>query len=79
MLKVKLYTIYDRVGEEAGPITFARNDALARRMFDSVMEKEPFRKDFALFYIGDYDTSSMEITPCSPKMVKSEDITNEQA
>jgi len=64
---VGLYAILDRVAEEAGPLFQARNDGVALRMFNQMLEKEQVKiDDFRLYLVGYYDPESLEICPQSP-------------
>jgi len=59
--KVRLYTIYDRVAEEAGPLFPAVNDGIAIRNYRNVLEQVPEyqRGDYRLYYIGEFDPHTM--------------------
>lgn len=62
-MKLRVYTVFDRVAEEAGPLYCAVNDAVAARMYRHLIAEtgsaDP--KDFYLLYVGDYDTKEVQI------------------
>ena len=63
-MKVFLYTVYDKVAKEAGPIFEARNDGTARRAFKNLMQKPDFQADineYGLIALGEYDKDKPEI------------------
>jgi len=54
----KIYCLFDVVAEESGPVFECRNDAMARRLFDT-MKDENFppgssRVDFKLMKLGSF-------------------------
>lgn len=57
---MKLYCIYDRVAQEAGPIFEAKNNGVALRMFSGV-NLPGNADDFSLMCIGEFDHSRMWI------------------
>lgn len=59
---VNLYTVYDLIAEEPGPIFQAVNDGVAGRKMQQIMETVKHKEDFVLYRIG-YFTKSMEIIP----------------
>lgn len=65
---MRLYTVYDRVAEQAGPVYCAVNDGVALRMYRALLQQERVAdKDaYWLYALGDYDTSSMVIVPITP-------------
>lgn len=58
-----LYTVYDKVAEEAGPVFQAINDGIAMRQFKSLGIPEALEKDYTLHRIGQYDSKNMEVIP----------------
>jgi hypothetical protein len=72
-MKTELYTFYDRVAQQCGPVFHARNEADAIRTFMKSFEEKPERNDFELLHIGAYDHDSgkiiaediPEMVPCS--------------
>jgi hypothetical protein len=74
----RLYTLYDKIAEEGGPIFQAKNDAVALRNFEQAMTAQHgvmHPEDFKLLCVGFYDsdlciayrlsgcTTSLEVTP----------------
>lgn len=59
---VCLYTLYDEIAEDAGPIFEAVNDAVAVRNVQNMMLKNQFIKisDFSLFRVAQVNKKSME-------------------
>ena len=68
---MRLYTVYDRVAECAGPIMMAANDGVALRMFRGVLQQvAPVDSDsYWLYYIGDYTEDDMVIVPVKPSRI----------
>lgn len=66
----RLYTIYDTVAEEPGPVFEAKNDGTARRAYKQVMNKtiagEP--EEYSLIFIGEFDKETLKIT--APEVTK---------
>lgn len=63
-MKMKLYTIRDKVADEAGPIYQAKNDAIAVRQFNNLMANQQVDVvDYALYCVGEFDTEAMTIEP----------------
>lgn len=63
---VLLYSIYDNVAKEYGPIYHCKNDGVALRMFKDVIGKVntdvAFVKDYELYCVGSYDTDTGKIS-----------------
>jgi len=57
----KLYAVYDNVAEEAGPIFCAVNDGVATRQFRQIVQNTENRNDFELFFLGLYDSKTVEL------------------
>lgn len=70
--KNRLYTIYDRVAEEMGPIMMAPNDGVAMRGYRAALQQVcPSDSDaYWLYYIGDVDIETMVITPVDPSRIE---------
>ena len=66
-----LYTIYDRVAEEAGPCFLAVNDAVAIRGYrQTLLASQVVAEDeYHLFRIGSYDSKTMDVRPEKPVRV----------
>ena len=59
-MKIMLYTIWDRVAEEAGPIICAKNDAVAVRNFRNYT-KDVREDEYRLYRVGEYDNEKVMI------------------
>ena len=66
-----LYTVYDRVAEEAGPCFLAVNDAVAIRQYRQLLKDSQVVTDdeYHLFRLGSYDYKSMQISAQAPVRV----------
>ena len=64
-MKVNVYTIYDKIAEECGPIFQAKNDKVACRACDSIISEACGNSvsDFQLWCLGAFDNERMEFTP----------------
>lgn len=52
---MKIYVIYDKVAEEGSSLIEAKNDGIARRIFEQTVEKYRLdRNDLQLMCIGEY-------------------------
>ena len=61
MLK-RLYTIYDKVAMEAGPIMQFNTDEAAQRAYPKAFNGDSApMSDFMICYIGDFDTELMNV------------------
>ena len=59
-----VYTIYDDVAKECGPIFSSKNDAVAFRAFNSFIEQVNVPKeDYSLFCLGYMDTENVSFIP----------------
>lgn len=62
-----LYTIYDRVAEQCGPVFQAVNDGIASRNFCQLIdEKASYPEDYDLIYLGSIDLKTMLIQSGPP-------------
>lgn len=59
----KVYTVWDKVAEEAGPPFIAINDGVALRSFKEMNIIPSLRGDYVLYHIGFYDSVEASITP----------------
>lgn len=69
---MRLYSIYDVVAEEYGPLFEAKNDAVARRQFQALAQQHKFdvhSGDFQLWYFGQFGKSSGELDVQPPLRV----------
>lgn len=73
-MKKRLYVIYDRVAEEAGPIWEAQNDGIAQRGYQKFMAEaqSPYfeETDYMLLCIGTIDKTTSNIEPFEPTEVR---------
>lgn len=80
---LNLYVVYDKVAGEAGPVYTAKNDAVARRMYAGLVEREGINRDeYLLIHIGQYDNiGTLDQLPyvVSATYIVPEEVTNEQA
>lgn len=62
-MKTILYTIFDRVAEEAGPVFEAVNDGVAMRNFWNLLKEVPAYQhgDYRLYRLGFFDHAKMEM------------------
>lgn len=64
-MKVNIYTIYDTVAKECGPIFQAKNDEVAVRAFHGLIGDTPNVKatDYEIYCLGEFDTESRSFFP----------------
>ncbi len=64
-MKVNIYTFYDKVACEAGPIFQAKNDTVALRCFMSLMKETPSVNpaDYDVYCLGEFDTEDRSFVP----------------
>lgn len=65
----KLYTVFDKVAEEAGPVFTAVNDGVAIRSYVKILNQAADPNDYQLLHIGEYNTKSAAVAPGSPVRV----------
>lgn len=54
-----IYTIYDKVSKECGPVFQAKNFGVAKRYLEDMVKNNPIKLDeYTLYQIGSYDTES---------------------
>lgn len=60
---MRVYTVYDEVAEESGPLYEAVNDSVALRKFRQLLQQvSPTDQDaFKLYYLGSYDRNVMRL------------------
>lgn len=58
-----MYTLYDRVAEEAGPIFISKNDAVALRSSRTMLIESRVQdpQNYAVMRLGDYNTETLVI------------------
>lgn len=65
-----LYTLYDKVAEEAGPLFQAKNDQVAARQSLSILAQVSDPNDFDLLKVGEFATSGhIEIFGHAPVII----------
>ena len=64
-MKVNIYTIYDKIAEECGPVYQAKNDVVAYRAFKSLIGDTPNvnPNDYDVYCLGLFDTESRFFVP----------------
>lgn len=60
-MKTLMYTFYDRVACQCGPVNHARNEADAIRAFTNAFKDREDRADFSLLKLGGFDHDSGKI------------------
>lgn len=60
-MEVYLYSVYDRVAAEYGPIFQAKSDKVAKRQYKQLMASNPNKTDYELVQVGRYDTETGHI------------------
>jgi Mg2+ and Co2+ transporter CorA len=67
MYLMKIYSIFDKVSEEYGPLIECVNDGVALRQFEHILKKmdEADRDDLVLYRLGEFERSlgSLIYTP----------------
>lgn len=56
-MKVRLYSVFDRVAMEYSPAFEAINDGVALRMFADHVKDNPHAEDYKVLCIGEFDRS----------------------
>jgi len=71
MPKVGLYTIYDRIAQEAGPVFNAKNDQVAVRNAVALLKSVSDTQidDYLLYRVGTFDTDINHIDDCEKKII----------
>lgn len=67
-MKQGIYSIYDRVAEDSGPVWPAKNDAVAIRNA-RIMLKEVRADEFRLYCVGSWDSEAVALEPCEKREV----------
>ena len=64
-MKVNIYTIYDKVACESGPVFQAKNDGVALRCFMSLIKDTPSINptDYDVYCLGEFDTEARSFVP----------------
>ena len=73
----RIYCIYDTVSEESGPLFEAKNDVMARRIYNNLQELPPgsVKDDFKLIKLGSYFHGNEKEGPKIYGLNKALDIT----
>lgn len=66
----RLYTIFDKIADDAGPLFGAKNDDVAKRQFRNFIKESNNNPsgikinidEYSLVYVGDFDTTRMTLT-----------------
>lgn len=64
-MKVNIYTIYDVVAKECGPIFQGKNDDIAARVYHSILSDTPNinSDDYEIYCLGEFDTEARSFVP----------------
>lgn len=68
-MKLRLYVVRDKLAEDATPPMAFANDDIARRTFFNSMKENPNVCDFDLYFVGTYNTSSMDLEASIPELL----------
>lgn len=62
-MKQLVYSIYDKVAKESGPLFFAKNEEVAQRQFNNVLGDfdEVRKSEYELILIGTFETETCEM------------------
>lgn len=63
-MKVGLYSIYDKVAQESGPVFQAKNDDVAIRATCNLLADVHAIDDYILYRVGTFDTDNHMIDDC---------------
>ena len=61
---MKLFTIYDKIAGESGPLFEAKNEQVAIRQYDQLISQQEdilSKDDFQLMCVGEYDHETMDL------------------
>lgn len=67
-MKNLMYSVYDKVAQEGGPIFTAKNEDVAIRKTVQLLINQPPNtiEDYKLLYVGIVNTETMVVTPIDP-------------
>ncbi len=70
-MKMRIYTIYDKLAREGGPLFQAKNDQVAHRQFQTQLNSMPNIEiaDFELRCVGEYDNEQCQIQVGIPVVI----------
>lgn len=72
---LQMYNVKDKISEEFAPPFVAKNDAVALRQFNHLINNlNP--QDYSLYHIGQYDSDTGLITVTLPEKICVEEIIN---
>ena len=79
-MKQQIYTIFDKIASEAGPLFCAKNDAVAIRNFNNLMKADPSVNisDFTLLKVGEFDTCPVIVKGFPENKVLETNINNSE-
>lgn len=61
-MKQRVYAVYDKRAEEAGPLFQAKNDSVGLRNFENMLDREGVKaEEYKLLYLGIYDNEKVMI------------------
>lgn len=57
-----LYTIYDKVSKECGPVFQAKNFGVAKRYVEDLVKNNPIKlDDYTLYQLASFDSESLKL------------------
>lgn len=67
-MELKIYTVYDTVAQDAGPLFTAVNTGVATRQYRALLNDIPEaqRSEFKLMEIGSYSSHAPQVIPQEP-------------
>lgn len=69
---MKLYCLFDAVANTFYSPSAFQSDAIAKRSFGDLITSERYNRtkgDYALYYVGDFDSDSGSIVSCSAPVI----------
>ena len=61
-MKVNIYTIYDKVSEECGPVFQAKNFGVAKRYVEDLVKNNPIKLDeYTLYQLASFDSETLKL------------------
>ena len=58
-----IYTIYDKVSKECGPVFQAKNFGVAKRYLEDMVKNNPIKLDeYALYQLATFDSETFKLT-----------------
>lgn len=63
MAIVNLYSVFDSVAKEYGPLFYCKNGEVAQRAFHELIDGTSSPSDYELSYLGTFDTEIGTIDP----------------